>query len=842
MKQSLMDPRKPILVLDTVMNLYPMAVTANVPDEFKNCFRVHIHVQSYLERKTTTICDTLEAQLTVSGAYGLDTLLPNDGFKHKKAFASLSSEIGSEGPLPKSTFSDPFRPHYVCTVVRTEEGILGYDNLIASLDTLTRGFKIPEAVDAETKSNNLPEEEHAAQDPEDSFGIDPLTKDMNICQFITHLLGKFSGDRSKVREFLRTLGGSRGQANFMMNAFLEKSYDKTLPPESQSELITKLADLSSRWYRAGVIDREFTPEQLIADEKLRDTMLKSIVTIKYTEGHGAHYWHNKWAVEARGVVLFINPVTDDVKVLSFKLPRGPEVLTGMVQKNGLETQDLVHGRTKILSVESQDTCERLCNTKDLQMHLSFKADGSLCVINCYTGDALQIMFPVVDLFGSEYSRLWAEQSMKLTNGKRLILPATQGTVMEEGFMAPYMVTSMLSGCWIIIREELLESKMTYLDAWRTYGESFIQKILQFTFSDDLTEVHTLSFEAICKDRCGLFGDRPHTELACSYDRDRFVFLGMSIADKRFYIPHSVYGSKFNIPFEEPLWWNVSHASQVDVIMDVLGKMILGEVTKREFLALFLPMNKDFDINNDEHILRAVIDFEGWVGMKFPTFPVTDGDHLEVSRALDTPYTVYCKLKSEAYYRAHKFHKSNLAYLAKLAKTAGHIFPLAQKVTSICQDGAINSRFTKIGNSVLDQLDFSKPELMAMLRASFQKTMTDYEKAMADFQARTNAGEKDLKPPKTPKDPLNGFEKRPRDVQCKIALNMDNFEFGIFERIYQDTFPEIDPNVPELKHILRTLTMELAPWKKGYADRIKDLDAESPVLHDLILACIGTTVH
>ena len=819
---SALSSDKPIVIMDTVMNLFPMAIHTNVPAMLKNCFRMHIHVQSYVEQTSSSICNTIGAQLQVSGSYGLDTPLHPDGFKKgKKDFASMSSQLG-DSVFPESVF----RPHYVGVVVRTEQGNLGYDELYNSMTTLTQCFKAPE-VTTETETK--------AEDPEDIFGIDPTTKGMNICQFIAHLMERFSGDRSQVKEFLRTLGGDSKMTNFFMNSYLEKGWNKSLPPEDQREFLTKVAKLSEEWKTAGIIDRSFTVDELVTDASIRDTMLKSICLYKYNDAvHGALAWQNDWAPEMRGTVLFINPVTDAIKILSFKLPRGPEVLTGMTTKNNLETQDVKHGRTKILGDENRDTCERLCTNQEINMHMSFKADGSLCVLNCYTGYALQIMLPIVQIFGTEYLRLWAEQSMKLSDGHRLILSATQGTAIEEGFMAPYMVTSMLVGSKIATRyklEKLEKAGMSYIDIWRSYGESFLAKILQFRFSDDMSEVHTLSFEAICKDRCGLFGDRPHTELACSYDRDRFVFLGMTIAEKRFYIPHSLYGRSCHIPFDEPLWWYVTHASQVDAMMDALGMMILGEMTKREFLTMFPPMNEDFDITSDEHVANAVIDFEGWVGMKFPSFPVTDLDHLEVIQALGISFTVYCKLKSEAYYRAHKFHKANIAYLAKLAKTAGHIFPLAAKVTSICESGAIVNRLTTVGAGVIELMDFTQDSpMMMMLHQAFAKTM-------ANVQARIDAGET----VKIPKNPLTGFDKRPFNVQCKMALNVEGFDFGIFNTLYLEAFPEIDQNTPDLSMILRSLTMTLEPWKAGYADRIAGLTAESSELHGLILACIGTTI-
>jgi hypothetical protein len=118
----------------------------------------------------------------------------------------------------------------------------------------------------------------------------------------------------------------------------------------------------------------------------------------------------------------------------------------------------------------------------------------------------------------------------------------------------------------------------------------------------------------------------------------------------------------------------------------------------------------------------------------------------------------------------------------------------------------------------------------MLHQAFAKTM-------ASVQARIDNGET----VKIPKNPLAGFDKRPFNVQCKMAFNVEGFNFGIFNTLYFEAFPEIDQNTPDLSMILRSLTMALEPWKAGYSDRIAGLTAESSELHGLILACIGTTI-
>jgi len=195
----------------------------------------------------------------------------------------------------------------------------------------------------------------------------------------------------------------------------------------------------------------------------------------------------------------------------------------------------------------------------------------------------------------------------------------------------------------VTREQIdSDSIDNHLIAWTKFGDQWINKFLNLKFFDDLTQVHTFSFETICKNRQGIFNDHEHIELACSYDVDRCVFVGVSISDHLFYVPHSIYETSSHIPFEQPLWWNVAHAKQVDAMIEALDSMLMGKITKIEYLTMFPPSNKN--------PVTDFIDPEGWVAMKIVT-PSTQN--------LDLPPTVYSKIKTESYYRAHKFEQDNI---------------------------------------------------------------------------------------------------------------------------------------------------------------------------------------
>jgi hypothetical protein len=832
---------KLFLVMDTFMNCFPMAIENNVPHEISKCFRVHIHVQSYLERKTTSVADSISDQLKISGSYGLNNPIHPDGFKYgkdKKLFASLSSEIGTIGSLPKSTFKSKFRPHLVYVCTRTENGDYGYEEMFSSMNILIVGY-LKKSSHKPKKTINIMVDTNTDTDTDinsivnDAFGVDLMTKNMNIIQFYTHLLEKHNGDRTKIRNFLCNLGGPNyGPCGFIHAPFIWKDYD-LLNSIEQHEYCELLSNLSNEWKNNGIVSRSYSLNEFNDDALLREAYSQSIVTLKYFEQNGARFWQNVWAKEIRGTVLFINPETLKVDIMSFKLPRGAEAVTGMVKKKGLDTQDVISSKITILDDEQKDTCDRLCTGKDIRMHLTSKIDGSLCVINVYTGNAISIMLPIVNIYGTDYIRLWAEQSLRLSNGKRLVIPATQGSVIITHFMAAYMTTSLICGSNIVTRKQLEEFSNNYYVAWAKFGDDWMKNFLCLKFFDDLTHTHTFTFEAVCKNRCGLFNDHNHIELACSYDRDRLVFVGVSIVDSRFYISHTIYNQLSEIPFEQPLWWTISHASQVDSMIDDIDNMIMGRMSKIEYLTKYTPSNIDFDITSNECINNAIIDFEGWVAMKFSSFTISDSDHIKIINKYNIPLTIYSKIKTESYYRAHKFNINNVPYLAKLAKTSGNIFPLAVRVAGICGPGAIVNRLTHVGKQIMLLLDFNDPnnKLIVRLREIHANEMIKAQESIDNCEAT-----------KLPRDPLAGFEQRSFDIKCKIVLNYKGIDFGEYILpIYMSVFPELNMFDPAVKYIIVGLTMNLKPWYPGYSDRIKDLNTNHPSVKGLVDACISESV-
>lgn len=823
-----------ILVMDTYMNSFPVAASPNIPQELSHYFRVHIHVQSYLKRDTSNVGGSVSEQLSISGQWGLDNLIHPDGIKkakYLKEFASISSDTSTLGLVPKSTFSSNFKPHYVLHVARTQDGNFGYEHVLDTLGMFIHNI-IPRVPTEDDSKINTGVDMHV----NDIVGVDPETRDMDLVQFIRHIYKKYNGDHEQIREFLRTLGGTHA-CGFMYNPYIRENWD-TMTYDEQRHHCLQLSKLSILWHRSRICKNYYLDGKFMRDPQLRSRYEFSLVTLKYFEQWGARFWQNKWAKEMRGTLVFINPdSTPDkvlIKVMAFKLPRGAEVMTGMHKSSGInETQD-IKDKVTIFDKEQIHTCECLATKSPINLYLTSKGDGSLLAITLFSGSCINIIEPVISLFGDDLAIRIASQSMRITNSKYLMTFATQGTVMMGADMQSYMITSMLVGSNITTRDVLSkyeQDKSGMLSAWNTYGDLFIRKLLTFEVFDNLSESHTFSFEAICASRRGLFGDKIHTELACAYKDDRLIFLGMSVNEKRFYIPHPIYGKKFKIPFEEPLWWHIKDSDTVSSMMEAVEKMILDKMTKKEYLKLFPPSNSDFDVKNDSHIERAIIDFEGWVAMKVAHYDITDNDHLTVIKTLGILLTVYSKIKTVPYYKGHKFHQENIPYLIELAKTAGHIFPISRKVADMFAPGIITKRLQIVGDETMKLLDFKDNYEHFLLKA----LKTTYDKKLNEWKTKGSKG-------KMPKDPLVGFFKRPLFVQCKIALN-NGVDFGAYLLpIYIKSFPELDADMQGINSILNGLTMHFEPWKPGYDKRIKDLDPASSAIQGLVLACMGQTIH
>ncbi len=490
------------------------------------------------------------------------------------------------------------------------------------------------------------------------------------------------------------------------------------------------------------------------------------------------------------------------------------------KENGImETQDIdttesvtLDAAFSILDDDQIDTCQRLVHNKPIIGHLSSKGDGSLMTVTLYRGKKLQIMNALINAFGSDYVKLWQKMSLSNSDNRVLAVPATQGTIMEGGFMQDYMVTGILVGYCKISRDHIEGSSS--LDAFAKYGDEFITSLLKLHDSYDTKSIDatTYSFEVICQGRKGLFNDTHHMELAICYHRDRLLFLGASNSDTLDYQPHSTFNGQLlkHLGFEEPLWFSITEGKQINEMSQDMDDLIFKKMTKQEFLQKWPPSNYGFD--QIAQVEDAIIDYEGWVFMK-----------------MKRNQWIYSKIKTVAYYKAHKFREDNIQYLLDLAAVQPYgqvdpcefnVFPLAHKVAMIMDRATLNRRVKAICDTTVEMLDPTSSKYKALI--------AEIEESVVTSKA---------------KNPISALDGKELDVQAKILINNPIVSFSAkLVPILREQFTEIsdDTEDSELVPLIKGLIMKLEPFSVDVDSRIEQIDwtiqpAKNPTVFNKLIA-------
>jgi len=132
-REGLKDSSSKILIMDAFMNCFPNAIRySGLPDELKSCFRVQVHVNSFVEMTSTLNCANLDAQLLVSGSHGLNQILHPDAQEQGRDFASLFTynQVNENTHLPQEAYGSILAPHLVYTVTRTSEATIGMEEVV----------------------------------------------------------------------------------------------------------------------------------------------------------------------------------------------------------------------------------------------------------------------------------------------------------------------------------------------------------------------------------------------------------------------------------------------------------------------------------------------------------------------------------------------------------------------------------------------------------------------------------------------------------------------------------------------------------------------------------------
>jgi len=515
-----------------------------------------------------------------------------------------------------------------------------------------------------------------------------------------------------------------------------------------------------------------------------------IIRIKYLDNN--RLWKPKWSRQCRGVILYKETETNWI-CIKYQLQRGAEMLTSMhIKANINETEtckyDTINDPFEIFSEIQQDTMRKLLEKKSIDAVLTSKSDGSLLGITFYSGKLAPIMRAHINNYGDPFSKAILKLA-DICDSKTVPIISSQSTFFLGEDMQDYVTTVILSLSTINdikINELSQPHEMIF-----THGKSFMNKLIKFynhICNETKNEVITISFEAICKDRKTLWG-KTHNELAISYETSSLKLLSVSYGDLT-YKPHYEFSDIIaKVGFDEPLWWKVQHTNEIDSLLTDLSKCIRNKLTTTEFLKQHPPNNKTI---SDPH--SCYLDYEGFV-----IYTQSKPDTYD-----------YGKIKTEEYYKAHKYRVENVAYLIELHETSRMIFPLTHAVKEFYS----NTKITLIDlcNDIIQLLN--KPPSDNLL-----------------FQTM-------------PEKAKQSFNKQPMDIKMKMLINASDIWKVEARKLVNKNFPliaktSIDSN--DIDATIKGLIMTLHPWDQQLDERINKMISDKHVhIANLFNACINTS--
>jgi len=130
------DPTIKVIMIDTMMSLFPSGMERNVPLEIKNAFIIHLHIQNLCPRKNgDNVGGSISEQLEVSGPFGPTQPLHPGSMKGRelRLLSSVSTDFSVINGVPKCLHHSSTRPNMVLTVVRTPYGNVGYNHAYTCL-------------------------------------------------------------------------------------------------------------------------------------------------------------------------------------------------------------------------------------------------------------------------------------------------------------------------------------------------------------------------------------------------------------------------------------------------------------------------------------------------------------------------------------------------------------------------------------------------------------------------------------------------------------------------------------------------------------------------------------
>ena len=422
--------------------------------------------------------------------------------------------------------------------------------------------------------------------------------------------------------------------------------------------------------------------------------------IKYEER--CQYWES-WARDCRGCVIKLNNKKFEFE--RYLMPRGAEVLSSIHIKEGInETENLSSIENNVLSEEQKDIMNSLLNNNDEEIYLSFKVDGAIISFTFILDYSSIIYYKEIMKNKDKIHSLM----VKLCKNKEyLLIIGTSGNFFINNHMLDYFLTSILLGFLkkeeYDIRKEI--EKYDINEIFNKYSKEFINKIDEFyneiKRSNNLNELKSFccSFESVCSNRRTLW-NKFHKELTINYSKSMFIFLSLSKIYKEGinyeYKPHYEINQSI---FEEPYYWK-TNINKVSEMLENLEGIVKGKINKNEYINKYKPINK----NN----LEKEFDYEGFILYN-----------------KNNEKWLYSKVKTNIYYRCHKFKIKNINKILDIDDEYKDIFSISKIIKVFYNEMEDRLfKYIKCVSKSFDDLDKYEKYLNGKILASYMKH--DYE--------------------------------------------------------------------------------------------------------------------
>lgn len=601
------------------------------------------------------------------------------------------------------------------------------------------------------------------------------TSGMKGCEFIQHLVDKHNRDMLKVRDELFKAW------DVTMNGIYP--YEQHTASKKE-RIIKELVEYTSILHENGILDKAITKDEFASNDELFWNTIMSINVVKYKDGHnGSKFWVNEFMRHFRGITIFTHPITGKVTVLRYLMDRGAEIHSKVTNKRATRQDEC---DTNGVALDHISKC--LLEDLTLNAYLTQKADGSLGTATVYSGMALVIMKAYVETWGTDVVKELARQSLEMTQGKFMVVIATQGTKSLSTDMTSFATTSIFGGIRdeqgkpLVSREEM--STKTPLQIWQEHGSKFLERIFAIhgpayaKYPDDSI---TLMFEMICAGNRDAFpGAKYHDEFACNATKDQFLFLGLGYASLEVNLPHCIID--INGAFQQPAFWKIENAKQVNEMIRDLQLVMCGKMTKLQFIKTYPPVNP--------------IEFDELHPEGFVLYGYVADETTPIHQAYALPgILTYAKVKTLIYYMAHKFKVENIEALVEYGRVSPGHFPLCDNLYNIYSSGKLQQLLTQLHGEIkkmLDVTDEQSPLRIAIVQLDTQ----DGDFSMHPLQLLERIKTKDIQSSFI--GALLKEQSTPKDITLSQLLA--NMLTGLFIKGWNATFNTSIQTLGEVKHL------------------------------------------